>query len=157
MFSPDVSWLGWICVARGCSQGLKSKVKFLIRGVLMRLNLTLNFSVSTLGAFVWYHVYAIQSKFYSDWHQPAVHVHVSSQWHASHGFKVIATSSVFQSDVVTHSFRWLVSTSKIITLHVWHFKIEFLSTCFWSQLFHQYIRIVLFLLPIKSKLTVQDT
>ena len=83
--------------------------------------------------------------------------HVSTEWHASHHFKVIATSSPFLSDVVTHSFCWLVSTSKVITPCIWLSKIKFLSTCFWTQLFHQYMWIVLFLLPIKSRLTMQDT
>ena len=38
-------------------------------------------------------------------------------------------------DVVTLYFCWLISTSNAITLCISHSKIEFLPTCFWSQLF----------------------
>ena len=56
--------------------------------------------------------------------------HVTTEWHISHGFMVIATSYAFVSDFVTLHFSWLVSTSKITTLCFWLPKIIFLPTCF---------------------------
>ena len=56
--------------------------------------------------------------------------HITIVWHVSNHLTVIATSSIFVSDVVTWCFCWLVSTSKVITLCFWLPKIIFLPTCF---------------------------
>ena len=57
-------------------------------------------------------------------------IHVTTEWHVSHGFMVIATSYAFVSDFVTLHFCWLLSISKVITLCFWLPKIIFLPTCF---------------------------
>ena len=71
-------------------------------------------------------------------------IHVTSEWNVSHGLMVIATSSVFVSDVVTLCFCWLVSTSKAVTLCFWLPKIILLPTYFYLNFS---ICTVLFLLP----------
>ena len=50
--------------------------------------------------------------------------------HISHVFMVHTKCSIFVSDVVILHIHWLVSTSKVITLCIWHAKMEFLQTLF---------------------------